>query len=183
MGRDAMLAAIENFNAKKEGRAPKETEKVDADMVCVCFGITKQEIERAARENSLTSVEEVTNYTKAGGGCGGCHEQIESILDLLAAEKTLAAAKPKKKKMTTIQKIQLIQETIEREIRPSLQKDGGDIELVDLDGSHVIVSLRGNCSQCKVANFTLKGVVESKLREFVTDDLVVVEADSLEEES
>ena len=84
-------------------------------------------------------------------------------------------APPPKKRLTNIQKIQLIEETIEREIRPALKKDGGDIELVDVDGNTVIVSMRGNCAQCRVAQFTLRDVVEAKLREFVTEEIVVVE--------
>ncbi len=185
MGRDALLAAISHYWAKKEGRAPDEPVKKDVDVTCVCFGVTKIEIERAIRENGLTTVEEITNYTKAGGGCGGCHDQLEELLDEAKAEKAReqAPAKPKRKKLTNIQKIQLIQETIDREIRPSLQKDGGDIELIDLDGDNVIVSLRGTCSTCKVANFTLSGVVEAKLKEFVDEDLKVVEAGALEEEA
>ena len=89
-------------------------------------------------------------------------------------------AKPKKK-LTTIQKLQLIQETLEREIRPSLRKDGGDIEFVDIDGHLVVVNLRGTCSGCKIANITLKDVVQAKLREFVADDLVVVESSCSED--
>ncbi len=185
MGRDALLAAIENYRARKNQQAPEKAKKQDVDVVCECFGVSKLEIERAVRENSLTSIEEVTNYTKAGGGCGGCHDQIAEILAAVSDEKAReqVANKPKRRKLTNIQKIQFIQETIEREIRPSLQKDGGDIELVDLDGSDVIVSLRGNCSSCKVAGFTLRTVVEAKLREFVDEDLTVVEAESLEEEA
>ena len=182
MGKDALLQAIENYQNKKQGiETPVKQE--DVDLVCVCFGVSKQEIERTVRENGLTSVEEVTNYTKAGGGCGGCQDQIKDIVDSIKLEKAEQASKPKLRKLTTIQKIQMIQETIEREIRPSLQKDGGDIELVDLDGNNVIVSLRGTCAQCKLSTFTLGSVVENKLKEFVAEDLKVVEADSLEAES
>jgi NifU-like protein len=181
MGRDALLAAIDNF----EKGTPAD-KKVDSEVVCNCFGVTSQEIERAVKENSLTSIEEVTNFTKAGGGCSNCHDDIKEILnrvngDTSKPEKTTKPA-PKKKKMTNIQKIRLIEETLDREIRPSLKKDGGDIELVDVDGNTVIVSLRGTCSQCKMANFTLKDVVESKLREFVLDDINVIEESSLEDE-
>jgi len=155
--------------------------------VCQCFGVTRQEIERAVRENQLTSVEEVTNYTKAGGGCTSCHEDIEAIVAQVNREKAEEArrsAQPRKKKrMTTIQKIRLIEETIEREIRPQLKKDGGDIELVDVDGDTVVVSMRGACAQCRVADFTLSRVVEAKLREFVSDDLRVVEEGALEEQA
>ncbi|MBW2703871.1 MAG: Fe-S cluster assembly protein NifU [Deltaproteobacteria bacterium] len=186
MGRDAMLVAIDNYKKKQNGVETKDEVQVDSDLVCACFGVTHAEIERAIKENKLTTVEEVTNFTKAGGGCGGCVPQIEEILTEVSSTLTpvpIKKDKPKKKKLTTIQKIQLIQETIEREIRPQLKKDGGDIELVDLDGSLVIVSMRGNCAHCKVATFTLKNVVERKLREFVSEDLEVVEAATLEEEA
>jgi len=176
MGKDALLAAIDNYR-----KGTKAGEKVDVNVVCNCFGVTRQEIERAVRENNLTTVEEVTNYTKAGGGCETCHDDIKEIIAQVIREKAEAARQPKKKKMTNIQRIQMIQETLEREIRPALRKDGGDIELVDVDADQVVVSMRGTCAQCKVANFTLKEVVESKLREFVSDDLRVVEARSLED--
>ncbi len=181
MGKDALLVAIDNYKAKKEGRDPSSEQQKDVDIVCECFGVTRVEIERAVRENNLSTVEEVTNYTKAGGGCGKCQGDIQEIITQVLAEKVQEPAKPKKKKMTNIQRIQLIQETIDREIRPSLQKDGGDIELIDLDGDTVIVSLRGTCSSCNVANFTLSAVVESKLKEFVDENLTVVEEESLEE--
>jgi NifU-like protein len=56
-----------------------------------------------------------------------------------------------------------------------LQRDGGDVELIDVDGSRVVISFRGMCARCNVAQFTMKDVVEAKLREFVSDDLVVEE--------
>jgi NifU-like protein len=171
MGRDALLAAIDNY---KKGAPP--TPKTDSKLVCICMGVTEKDIERAVRENHLTTVEEVTNYTKAGGGCGGCHQDIEAILARVNGEpKRAPAPPPPKKKLTTIQKLQLIQETLEREIRPALKQDGGDIELVDLDGNRVIVTLRGTCSQCRVSKVTLRDVVEAKLREFVAQDIVVEE--------
>jgi len=60
-------------------------------------------------------------------------------------------------------------------VRPRLQEDGGDIELIDVDGNRVIVALRGHCAMCRAAEFTLDGFVGAKLREFVSPDLVVVE--------
>ena len=68
MGRDALEKAIANYRGEAE-------KKIEGEIVCECFGVTDVEIERAVRENDLTSVEEVTNYTKAGGGCGNCHER------------------------------------------------------------------------------------------------------------
>ena len=78
-------------------------------------------------------------------------------------------------KITNIQRIQLIQQTINEQIRPALRADGGNIELIDVEGSKVVVALRGMCAQCQLAEFTMKDVVQVKLREFVADDLVVEE--------
>jgi NifU-like protein len=77
--------------------------------------------------------------------------------------------------MTNIQKIKLIEEALEREIRPTLRKDGGDIELIDVDGDFVVVSLRGSCGSCAKSQTTLKEYVEKKLREQVLDTLIVEE--------
>jgi NifU-like protein len=172
MGREALEVAIENYRTGK-----RTTKKLEGRVTCICFGITEKEIEAAIRENGLTSVEQVTNYTKAGGGCGGCHEELAGIIQRVTGRPAVVEApKPApKKRLSNIQKIQMIQETIDREVRPALSKDGGDIELIDVDGNTVIVSLRGNCAQCRVASFTLRDVVQAKLREFVSDELTVVE--------
>ncbi|MEJ2658730.1 MAG: NifU family protein [Desulfobacterales bacterium] len=133
-------------------------------------------MERAVRENGLKSVEDVTNYVKAGGGCGNCHDKIQQII-----EATLGREINTKKKvvhLTNIQKIKLIEETLEREIKPALKKDGGNIELVDVDGNNVLVKLQGTCATCTASQITLKTYVESKLRELVAPELLVEEVQS-----
>ena len=81
----------------------------------------------------------------------------------------------RRQKLTNIQKIQLVQQTIDEQIRPALRADGGDIELIDIEGNNVLVAFRGMCAQCKMAEFTMKDVVQAKLREFVSDDIFVEE--------
>jgi NifU-like protein len=61
-------------------------------------------------------------------------------------------------------------------VRPALRAHGGNIELVDVDGDNVIVAFRGMCAQCPSSESTMQGVVESKLREYVSEDLVVIES-------
>ena len=172
MGREALEKAIAHYR----GEAVPETEGI---LVCECFGVTDKEIERAILENNLKSVEDVINYTKAGGGCGRCQDQIQALLDKVGtacAVETPVAVEQSVRRLTTLQKIRLIEETLEREIKPSLQKDGGDIELVDVDGNQVLVRLQGVCSTCAAAQLTLKDYVEDKLRELVAPELVVEEA-------
>lgn len=166
LGRDALEKAIYCYR----GEAAKE---IDGNIVCECFGVTDKEIERAVKENQLKTIEEVTNYVKAGGGCGNCHDNIQSIIDEIYHMG--AAAAPTKKELTNIQKIRLIEETLEREIKPALQKDGGNIELIDVDGNRVLVKLIGTCATCKASQLTLKNYVEIRLQEMVAPNLVVEE--------
>lgn len=172
MGREALEAAIENYNT-----GAKVDKKLEGKVVCTCFGVTEKEIETVVRDNDLQTVEEVTNYCKAGGGCGGCRGEIEKIIERIRGEKVTAkkAEEPKHKKLTNIQKIQLIQETINEQIRPHLRAHGGNIELIDVEGNKVTVSFRGMCAQCKTAGFTMKEVVEAKLKEFVDPEISVTE--------
>jgi NifU-like protein len=169
LGREALEAAIHNYQT---GSTTKRI--LEGKVVCTCFGVTEEEIERVIRENTLTTVDQVTNYTKAGGGCGQCKPDIEAILERIRRERQAReAARPKR--LTIVEKVKMIEETIEREIRPMLKRDGGDIELIDVQGDRVVVSLRGMCAGCNVAQFTLKDVVEGKLREFVSPTLTVEE--------
>lgn len=180
MGREALEAAIANYRG---GDTTKR--ELEGHVVCTCFGVTDVEIERVIRENDLTTVEQVTNYCKAGGGCGGCHGEIEKIIERVQGEKAKGHVPPvpqKGKKLTNIQKMQLIQQTINEQIRPALRAHGGNIELIDIEGDKVTVAFRGMCAQCHLAEFTMKDVVENKLREFVSDDIVVEEdKESVEE--
>jgi NifU-like protein len=166
MGQEALEKAIENYQG--QGAPAKEP---GTQIVCECFGVTDREIERAVRENNLTTVEEVTNYTKAGGGCGKCHDAIREIIERVRAEAKPASTP----KLTNIQKMKMIEEALEREIRPSLKHDGGDIELIDVIGNRVIVATRGACASCKTSNITLKHFVEAKLRDLVSPDLNIEE--------
>ena len=164
LGRQALEEAIANY----KGEPKKEQE---GNIICECFGVTDLEIERAVRENSLATVEDVTNYTKAGGGCESCHQTIQEIINRVRAEGKPVTPPP----LSNIQKIKMIEETIEREIRPSLRHDGGDIELIDVIGNRVLLATRGSCAICKASQQTLKNFVETKLRELVWPELVVEE--------
>lgn len=171
MGRDAFHAAVACYRGE-----PLPREQLEGKLVCECFGVTDEQIRKEIRENNLTTIEQVTHFTKAGGGCGLCHEKIEEIIaevrGQLKREKGEMRIAPKP--MTNIQKIAKIQEVIEREIRPMLQQDAGDVELVDVDGNRVFVALRGLCTSCPSAGLTKSGI-EAKLKELVHPDLVVEE--------
>jgi NifU-like protein len=166
MGREALEAAIADYRGE---RKPAEKEE---KIVCKCFEVSEDKIRRVAVENRLTTVEEITNYTKAGGGCGACVPAIEAVLREIWAVKPVCEMPKAPKKLTNLQKIALIQDVIEKEIRPMLQADGGDLELIDVDGNRVTVSLRAMCVECPMGGVTMEGIQE-KLRELVSEDIVV----------
>lgn len=166
MGREALEAAIANFRGEK--KPPEREEKI----VCECFEVSEEKIRKVAIENHLTTVEDITNFTKAGGGCGNCIPAIEAILKDIWFVKPLPEKPGAPKKLTNLQKITLIQDVIEKEIRPRLQADGGDIELIDIDGNKVIIGLRAMCVGCLMGDVTLKGI-ENKLKELVSEDITV----------
>jgi NifU-like protein len=169
MGQEALEAAIAFYRSGGRKNAPPVKEGV---VVCTCFNVTDKEIERAIIDNKLKTVEDVTNFTKAGGGCGGCHEQIQEMLDTINGPGTPSGAKPAAR-LTTLQKIDRIRTVISSDIRPILAKDGGDCELVDVDGDEVTIRFKGHCNGCAFSNMTLVSVVQKKLREKVADTLIV----------
>ena len=167
MAKEALEAAVANYRGEQK---PVETgEKI----ICQCFNVSEDKIRKVAMENHLTTVEEITNYTKAGGGCGSCVPAIEAILKEIWALKPLPEVPKVEKKLTNIQKIALIQDVLDTEIRPKLKADGGDLELVDIEGNRVILALRAMCSQCPMSGVTLEGIQE-RLREVVSPEIVVV---------
>ena len=169
MGREALEAAIVNYRGQKK-------KKEDFEVVCKCYGVTDGDIIRAIRENDLKTVEQVTYYTRAGGGSAKCHPEIEAIIQKVQKdmEKEAPPTRPKKR-LTIIQKIKLIEETLGREIIPGMRAQKGDLELIDVDGNTVYVAFRGSCSACHSSEFIIKHYVEAKLKEFVEDAITVEE--------
>ncbi|NEW88941.1 MULTISPECIES: Fe-S cluster assembly protein NifU [Rhodopseudomonas] len=212
--RDRMYCAVMNFEALQQAigsyRGKPAVTEADAPPVCKCLGVGQMMIERTIRFNRLTSLDDVTAYTKAAGSCSTCFKQIEALLarvnaemvedGLIAAEDAyrigsatpratelkphgapppaanIFAAKATPAHLRPIAKATpprpatppagmvdappqeaLIAEAVE-ELRPHLQRDGGDCEFVSLDGNIVYVRLTGNCVGCQLSSVTLSGV-------------------------
>lgn len=193
MGREALQAAVANYR----GEVWTDDHEEGA-LVCKCFAIDAVMIEDTVRANSLTTVEEVTNYTKAGGGCSACHEQIEEIIAKVvkggaaeakpvlskvegpaAAPAPAPAAEAKPAPLTAYQRMRKIEEVVES-IRPMLVKDGGDIEIVEVKGKDIYVTLKGACAGCMMEQATLGGV-QQKLIEALGEFIRLLPAKLLTE--
>jgi NifU-like protein len=180
MGREALQAAVANYR----GEVWKD-DHAEGALVCKCFAVDTVLIEETVRANNLRTVEEVTNYTKAGGGCSACHEGIEEILTRVLAEqgetfdpRAVAGERKKPKSgLTNLQRMRRIEELLE-EIRPNLQRDHGDVELIEVDGRDIFVKMTGACVGCQMAATTLGGI-QQHLAEGLGEFIQVLPAEEL----
>ena len=177
MGQEALEAAIYKYR----GITPEAHEDDDGALICTCFGISEPKIRHAVLENNLTTAEQVTSYVKAGGGCGSCLSNIDDLIAEVKSQKLKVKSQKSGETLLTthyslltlVQKISLIQQVLNEEVRPLLIADGGDVELFDVEGNTVKVVLKGACGSCPSSTATLKNAIEVKLQELVLPTLVV----------
>jgi NifU-like protein len=182
MGQEALETAIRNWRG--EAAQPRER---GGQIICKCFGVTEALIVKAVKKNKLTTVEEITNFTKAGGACGDCRDNIQALLqkilavspagagDIIDLRKKIGQNSANTAPLTNIQRMQKVMSVLEEIIRPRLKQDGGDVELIDINGKVVYVALRGACSLCRSSKLTVEGLIQTTLREQVESDLTVKE--------
>jgi len=155
-------------------------------IICECARVTQDTLKEVIKLNKLTSVEEVTDYTKAGGFCKSCikpggHENKDVyIVDLLAEINEEMAAEEKSRKvieakgdgtfetMGLVQKIKSVEAILEQYIRPTLKADGGDVELIDIKESEgifeVLIKYQGECMSCSMNTTTTLAGIEDMLK-------------------
>jgi NifU-like protein len=184
MGREALQAAVANYR----GEVWKDDHEEGA-LICKCFAIDAVMIEEMVWANKLRTVEDVTNYTKAGGGCASCHEDIEAILEKVlkergesfdptaVPEKNLDVVAALKKPLTNLQRIKKIEEVL-NSLRPQLMADGGDVELVEVIDNIAYVNMTGACSGCQMAAMTIAGI-QQRLMEVLGEFIRVVPASQM----
>ena len=183
MGREALQAAVANYR----GEEWKDDHEEGA-LICKCFAIDAVMIEEMVWANKLRTVEDVTNYTKAGGGCAACHEDIEAILERVLKERgeifdpnAAPVAKvevvAEKQPMTNLQRIKKIEEVL-NSLRPQLMADGGDVELVEVVGNTAYVNMTGACNGCQMAAMTIAGI-QQRLMEVLGEFIKVVPASQM----
>ena len=165
----------------------------DEIIVCECARVSLGTIKEVIKINNLTTVEEITNYTKAGAFCKSCvkpggHEDREYYLvDILKDtraemehDRLLALSNAKIsgshtisfEEMTVVQKLKEIEAVIDENIRPMLIMDGGNMEILDIkEGDEgvtdVYIRYLGACSGCASSStgtlFAIEAVLQEKL--------------------
>ena len=168
MGREALEDAIKNYEGEDWKELEDDSKDTSSKIICHCFSVSEDDIIKAIVENGAKNFDDVSKLTSAGLACGRCRGNIEALIKKYS--------KPdKKEKLNPVQKIIKINSVIESVIAPELRKDFGDIELINVEGNNVYVNLKGHCSTCANAKLTLKNFVETKLKELVDDEIVVLE--------
>jgi len=198
MGADALEAAVYNWaqrrgvDLKKLGIDLHDDETEEGRVVCKCFSITEPYLKRKIRELNLRTIPQITSALKAGGGCMSCHHVpggLQDILDEIWSGPAAAAtskplvplssltAEPSKDAadLSPFQFAKKVERVIDEFVRPGLNRDGGDIEVMDIKGTIIYCGLRGACKGCAGATYTMKLMVERILKEQVDERIRVIE--------
>jgi NifU-like protein len=194
MGAEALEAAVFNWSQRRDVDLKElgvELKGHDADegrIVCQCFTVTEPYIKRKIAELELKTIEEITDAVKAGGACMSCHHSPGGLQDMLdghwgprrlkvknsPAPPELECAAQERPPLSPYQFAKKVEEAIDEHVRPMLQKDGGDLEIIDIKDRMVYAKLNGACVGCAGAGMTLKLMVEETLKNRVDDRIKVI---------
>jgi len=200
MGAEALEAAVFNWAQKRGvdlrhlGIDIRTDEQQEGRIVCKCFSLSEPYILRKIRELNLRTIPEITNAIKAGGACMSCHHVPGGLQDLLSEvwgstaeplkilSQPARLGKPPTKpvkaddvRLSPYQFSKKIEKVTDEYIRPMLQKDGGDVEIVDIKDTLVYCRLQGACQGCPNASQTLQMLVEKTLKDIVDERIRVID--------
>jgi NifU-like protein len=196
MGAEALQSAVFNW-AQRRG---VDLEKLGIDVggakdeeegriVCKCFSLSEPYLRRKIKELELKTIPEITDATKAGGGCMSCHHVPGGLQDLL--DEIWGEKEPRLKILPTMpqpgevavtaapptspyQFSKRVEKTVEEYVRPMLRRDGGDVEVIDIKDTLIYCRLTGACAGCQHANQTLRMMVEKTLKDAVDQRIKVI---------
>lgn len=166
-------------------------------IICECARVSLATLKDVIRINKLTTVEQITDYTKAGAFCKSCikpggHEAkdiylVDVLADMLAereqeklktAADASAAGELTFDKMTLVQRIKTIDSVLDSDIRPMLVMDGGNMEIIDIKENipHYDLYIRylGSCSGCSSGSTGTLFAIESVLQQKIDENIRVL---------
>ena len=166
-------------------------------IVCECARVSLATLKDVIKINKLTTIEQITDYTKAGAFCKSCikpggHEAkdlylvdiLADMLDEREQEKLKTAADASASgqltfdKMTLVQRIKAIDSVLDSDIRPMLVMDGGNMEIIDIKENmpHYDLYIRylGSCSGCSSGSTGTLFAIESVLQQKIDENLRVL---------
>ena len=205
MGAEALEAAVFNWAQRrgvdlvKLGVDIHSDEQEEGRVVCKCFSLSEPYIKRKIKELNLRTIPDITGAIKAGGACMSCHHTPGGLQDLLnevwsgpAPDNGLrvltnpippVAPMPEKPAprpeggvaLSPYQFAKQVEKAFEEYIRPMVQRDGGDVQIIDIKDNIVYCQLGGACANCAAADKTVKMLVERHLKEAVDEHIRVIQ--------
>ncbi|EAK6209021.1 TPA: iron-sulfur cluster assembly scaffold protein [Campylobacter coli] len=183
---------IKQAAAHYKGISPEDFE--DQIIVCECARVSLGTIKEVIKLNDLHTVEEITQYTKAGAFCKSCikpggHEKRDYYLVDILAETRAEIDREKLKntmksdvafdEMTVVGQLKVVESVLDAEIRPMLHNDGGDLEVIDIqkaEGAAIDVYIRylGACSGCSSGSGATLYAIETILQEELSPNIRVM---------
>ncbi|EOH9361220.1 iron-sulfur cluster assembly scaffold protein [Campylobacter jejuni] len=183
---------IKQAAAHYKGISPEDFE--DQIIVCECARVSLGTIKEVIKLNDLHSVEEITQYTKAGAFCKSCikpggHEKRDYYLVDILAETRAEIDREKLKntmksdvafdEMTVVGQLKAVESVLDAEIRPMLHNDGGDLEVIDIqkaEGAAIDIYIRylGACSGCSSGSGATLYAIETILQEELSPNIRVM---------
>ncbi|HIC9350535.1 TPA: iron-sulfur cluster assembly scaffold protein [Campylobacter jejuni] len=183
---------IKQAAAHYKGISPEDFE--DQIIVCECARVSLGTIKEVIKLNDLHSVEEITQYTKAGAFCKSCikpggHEKRDYYLVDILTETRAEIDREKLKntmksdvafdEMTVVGQLKAVESVLDAEIRPMLHNDGGDLEVIDIqkaEGAAIDVYIRylGACSGCSSGSGATLYAIETILQEELSPNIRVM---------
>lgn len=82
LAREALLSAITSYSD-----SVRDEWSGDEALICTCFGVSEQTIERQIQQKQLRTIAEVTRECNPGAGCRSCYPLIEDMLEQVSSER------------------------------------------------------------------------------------------------
>ena len=164
-------------------------------IVCECARVSLGTLQEVIKLNDLTTVEQITDYTKAGGFCKSCikpggHEAMDYYLvDILGDTRAemeqerlksaaAAGATGDFEHMTLVQQIKAVDAIVDENVRQFLVMDGGDMEVIDIkateDNIDIYIRYLGACDGCASSATGTLYAIESTLKEKLSTKIRVL---------
>lgn len=186
MAYDVIKKAASIYKKVDLGSLEEET------IVCECARVSLRTVQEVIRLNDLKTVEEITDYTKAGAFCKSCirpggHEKREyylvDILRDVRAEMEKDALRVSLEDesfatMNLVRKTQAAEEVLRDHVRPLLARDGGNVELADIrdkDGAvEIFIRYRGACAGCASSQTGTLQMIEGIFKDKLDENILVI---------
>jgi NifU-like protein len=164
----------------------------EEDIVCECARVSLGTIKEVIRLNDLKTVEEITNYTKAGAFCKSCirpggHEKrrhylvdiLNEVRQQMENEKVAYTLEQRDfSLMNLIQKHKAVEQVMNEKVRPNLMKEGGNLEVVDMKEQNgmtqIYVRYLGSCAGCPSSKTGTLNYIEGFLKSELSENIEVI---------